>query len=90
MITKKIVLVTTKGCEGCSIMNRHIKEAIENKKDIAYSCKDRDDVGTKYTRTFSIRDFPTVLFFKDDTLIFKYTGSMPTVVINRWIDIYFK
>ena len=37
----KIVLITTKGCQGCHIMHCNIEQALENtKKKIEYVVKD--------------------------------------------------
>ena len=37
----KIVLVTTKGCEGCNIMHKSIKQALDcTSKKIEYVVKD--------------------------------------------------
>lgn len=87
----KIVLITTEGCEGCSIMRKSIDRAIVlTKKEIEREVKDMKEVGSKYLRTFGIRDFPTTLFFKDDKLLRKEVGTRPYIVVLRWIDIDFK
>ena len=90
---KKITLVTTKGCTGCNIMEYNIKQALkEVNKDnsILFERIDAETFGKKAIRTFNITDFPTILLFKDDNLKLKYVGSMPIIVILRWIDVYFK
>lgn len=85
----KIVLITTKGCRGCEIMSKNIKEAIEN-LDISLDIKDIDELDRKFKNTFYLKDCPTMLFFKNKSLEFKYVGTMPTTVITRWIDMYYK
>ena len=89
-----IILLTTAGCEGCSIMHSNTLEAVNmSHKDIEYKRVDmlKDTEETKqYCRKYNITDFPTILFFDNDTFKYKYTGSMPVVVVLRWIDIHFK
>lgn len=84
---KKILLISTKGCVGCTIMRRNVREAI-NEKDIDFEVKDVNDVSKKFLNDYHIRDFPTTLFFIDNLLKFRWTGSMPVAVIVRWIDLY--
>lgn len=87
----KILLITTEGCEGCVIAKRNIEEAIkQSKKSITFEVRECKEVTKKYIRTFGIKDFPAILFFKDDEFKFKKIGSVPSVVVLRWIDINFK
>ncbi len=87
----KIILITTKGCEGCSIMNRSIKEAIvQTNKPVYYETRDKKDLTNKELAKLKLNDFPTTLFYKDDKLVRKEVGSRPTIVVLRWIDIDFK
>lgn len=87
----KIVLITTKGCEGCAVMRANTTYAVTTARiDIELEIKDMKELDKKYLRTFGIKDFPTILFFKDDQLKHKYSGSMPAIVVTRWIDIHFK
>lgn len=86
----KIILITTKGCEGCVIARNNIKEAIKStSKKVSLEIRDCEEATKKYIRTFGIRDFPAILLFKDEELKVKHTGSIPTIVILRWIDIHF-
>lgn len=87
----KIVVVTIKGCECCKIMCRIIREVLAKRKvEIAFEAKESELLDKKFLKTFNIKDFPTILFFKEGALKFKYTGTMPASVINRWIDIHLK
>lgn len=87
----KIILITTKGCEGCAIARENIKSALtQTRKKISFEVRDVSEVTKKYIRTFGIRDFPAILFFSNEELKVKKEGSVPTVVILRWIDIHFK
>ena len=86
----KIMLITTKGCEGCTIARNSIKDAInQTKKSITFEEKDTTEVSNKFLRLFKIEDFPAILFFKYKKLKFKRIGSVPSIVILRWIDINF-
>ena len=43
----KIVLVTTKGCEGCNIMHKSIKQALDNtSKKIEFVIKEAEKEGS--------------------------------------------
>lgn len=87
----KILLITTQGCAGCRIMERLIGEAInKSSKEIEFHKKDFKEVKPKFLRDNGIRDYPTTVFIKDDSIRFIYTGTNPMIVILRWIDVYFK
>lgn len=84
-------LITTEGCAGCTIMERNINAALkETKKEVEFKAKDRKEVGKKFLSTFRITDFPTLLFFKDGNLKFKTSGTVPPIVILRWIEVHFR
>lgn len=87
----KIVLITTKGCAGCSIMDKLIKQALEvTSKKITYETKDVLEIRKDTRNNLKLNDFPTVLFFKNNRLTRKEIGTRPVIVILRWIDIDFK
>ena len=87
----KIVLITTEGCEGCAVMRDNTTYAVTTARiEIELEIKDMKELDKKYLRTFGIKDFPTILLFRDGELKYKYSGSMPAIVVTRWIDIYFK
>ena len=87
----RILLVTTKGCAACLIMNRLLNQAIEEShKSIALEVKDIKKVDTMFLRDNKVTDFPTTFFIKDGVVKFRYTGTNPVTVIHRWIDIHFK
>ena len=65
-IMNRIMLITTKGCEGCTIARNSIKDAIsQTKKSIAFEEIDVNEVNKKFLKTFDIEDFPAILFFYD-------------------------
>lgn len=87
----QIWLVTTKGCVGCKIMSNNIAEALSHtKKEISIRVKDVDELDKKTISTFGLTDFPTIMFFKNGELKFKSTGTVPYIVILRWIDVHLK
>lgn len=91
-ITKnKILLITTKGCDGCTIAKRNIFQALSNtSKKINLEIRDCEELTKTYIRKLGIKDFPAIILLKDDEIKVKYVGSVPTIVILRWIDVHFK
>ena len=87
----KIVLITTKGCEGCSIMNNSIKLALNNtNKNIEYVIKDIEDLNKKEKSKIKTSDFPTTIFYKNNRITRQEVGTRPYIIVLRWIDIDFK
>ena len=87
----KIILVTTKGCEGCNIMHKSIKQALEcTSKKIEYVTKDVMELTKEEKSKLKFHDFPTTLFYKDARLVRKEVGTRPYIVVVRWIDVDFK
>lgn len=87
----KIVLITTKGCEGCSIMNNSIKQALNNtNKNIEYVIKDIEDLNKKEKSKIKTSDFPTTIFYKNNRITRQEVGTRPYIIVLRWIDIDFK
>ena len=90
-VINRIVLITTKGCEACKIANDNILNALnQTSLNVDFSVKDISEVPKKMVRDYKIKDFPTVLYYFNDTLCTIKTGSYPTAVYLRWIDMYFK
>lgn len=86
----KIVLITTQGCQGCIIARNSINTALaETNKDITFEEIDRKNVQKKYLKKFEIEDYPAILFFRDDELKVKKIGSVPAIIILRWINLNF-
>ena len=87
----KIVLITTRGCEGCSVMRYSINSAIlYSSKEIEFESKDVSTLDIQERNNLKLRDFPTTLFYKDGNLVRKEVGTRPYIVVLRWIDIDFK
>ena len=87
----KIVLVTTKGCEGCNIMHKSIKQALDcTSKKIEYVVKDVTELTKEEKSKLKTYDFPTTLFYKNDRITRQEVGTRPYIVVVRWIDVDFK
>lgn len=87
----KILLLTTKGCLGCEIVDKNIQFALDDtSKQIVYDKQDVTTIEKSFLKKNNIKDFPCILFIKDDNVVFNKVGSCPRIFINRWIDIYFK
>lgn len=89
-----LLLITTKGCLGCNIAKDIILSALEDtSKTIDFKMQDAENIDKKYLISNRIKDFPTLVFIRSinnkEEILFKYTGTMPKAVINRWIDVYF-
>lgn len=87
----QILLVTTKGCEGCGIVTRLIEEAINSRpeKTIEFVSKDVSEFSKKWLKQNKVTDFPTTFLIQNDSIRFSFVGTKPAVVIARWIDVYF-
>ena len=87
----KIILVTTKGCEGCNIMYKSIKQALDcTSKKIEYVVKDVTELTKEEKSKLKTYDFPTTLFYKNDRITRREVGTRPYIVVVRWIDVDFK
>lgn len=87
----KIVLVTTKGCEGCNIMHKSIKQALDcTSKKIEYVVKDITELTKEEKSKLKTSDFPTTVFYKNNRITRKEVGTRPYIVVVRWIDVDFK
>lgn len=87
----KIILVTTKGCEGCNIMHKSIKQALDcTSKKIEYVVKDVTELTKEEKSKLKTYDFPTTLFYKNDRITRQEVGTRPYIVVVRWIDVDFK
>lgn len=86
----EILLITTKGCEGCKIQENLIKEAIKNSGlDIVFNKVDVNDCRKTWLRIHNVTDFPTTMMFDDaNELKFQFSGTRPVIVIERYIDVH--
>lgn len=87
----KILIITTKGCEACEIAKRNIEIAImQASSNITIQTEDWKNISKDFIKRNNIKDYPTVLYMYDDTILNKAIGSFPSAVYLRWIDMYFK
>lgn len=86
----EILLITTKGCEGCKIQENLIKEAIKNSGlDITFNKADVNDCRKSWLKIHNVKDFPTTMMFDDaNELKFQFSGTRPVIVIERYIDVH--
>lgn len=85
-----IFTITTKGCKGCSILNKLITEALGlTSKKVEYVTKDVSEVEKYWLRQNNVDDFPTTFLMRGNNIKFKFTGTRPAIVIARWIDVNF-
>lgn len=88
---KKILLITTDGCDACKIMDGVIKEALSNtRRKVDYEKVNFKILPVNYLKRFKFKDFPTIQYIVDDVVKFQTVGSYPYPVVNRYIDIYLK
>lgn len=87
----KILIITTSNCEACHIAEHNVKTAIDaSDKDIELEVKDWKDCPKYLIKKFNLSDFPSVIYFVDNTVVNKKIGTYPSIVYLRWIDMYFK
>lgn len=94
MSRRKITVITTKNCIGCQIQVEHVQTAIAKTfKEIELEVKDFNDVPKRLLHENKINDYPATLFINkdgNDIVKFKYIGSIPIAMIQRYIDVYLK
>lgn len=87
---RKILLITTKGCEGCKILDRIIQKALDNyDKEVDYEIKDKDNIDVDFLKKHHINDFPMTILYKDNLIVFMFVGTKPVSVVNKYISIHF-
>lgn len=87
---RKILLITTKGCEACKIMDRIIQRALDDfDKLVEYEIKDKDNVDIEFLKEHHIDDFPTVVFYQGDSMVFMTSGTKPAAVMKTYMNIHF-
>lgn len=75
---RKILLITTKGCEGCAIMDNIIQRALDlYSKPVDYEIKDKENIDIGFLTKHHITDFPTTILYDNDNIVFITTGTKP-------------
>lgn len=86
----EILIITTEGCEACNIAKNNVNNAfLQTSKKVKVTVKDRTEV-SDIIKKYKIKDFPTVIYFVNGVVKYKATGSYPSAVYLRWIDLHFK
>ena len=87
----KILLIKTEGCESCEIVEHNINNIINSFKqcNCVLEVIDKNDCDKVFLKQNKITDFPTVIFYKDDIIKFKFVGNYPIIVIIQWIHNFF-
>lgn len=86
----KILVLTTEGCEACTIAEANVKNAIkQSDKKIVVCVSDWKEVSRDFIRDNNIKDFPAVIYLIGKTVVNKTYGTYPQAVYLRWIDMYF-
>ena len=87
----KILIITTYGCEACEIAKHNVEvAALQTGKTIEVESKDWKDCKREFILNNKIKDYPVVIYFINDNIVHKATGTYPSPVYLRWIDMYFK
>ena len=92
---KKMTIITTDGCAGCSIQISNVKTVLEKHKDVALSIirfesLTKKDINEYRNKRVYLKDFPTTIFTIDDVTTFKMTGSTAIPCIGRYVELYLK
>lgn len=78
---KRLILVTTKGCEACNIMRRLINKALSydmiQAKSIHYIEMDISDYNKSEFKQKDVKDFPALLFIKNNEVLSTIEGTAP-------------
>ena len=88
---RKILIITTKNCLGCSIVINNIQTVIaKSSKEIALEIKDFTERRKGLIQKYKGYDDATTRLLKDDEVTFKFVGSTHVNCIQRYIDLYLK
>ena len=91
IMKRKILLITTKNCLGCSLQLKNVQSAIsKSSKDIELEVKDFTELPKRIIAKYNAYDYPFTVYIIDDTVKFKSTGSCAVYQIVRYIDLYLK
>lgn len=87
----KILILTTEGCEACNIAKTNVESAVTDfNKKVFIEIKDWHDIKLEFIKKEHISDFPTVIYMINEKIVHKSTGTYPSAVYYRWMDMYFK
>ena len=87
----KIVIVTTEGCEACAIAEDNIFAAVSQSSiNVDVEIKDFHEFSKPEQKQYGLKDYPTILYFVNNKVVYTAVGTYPIAVYLRWIDMYFK
>ena len=73
-------------CGPCRMVGPIINELSEDYKGQAVMTKLDVDNNPSIAQQFSIRNIPTLLFFKDGKVVDKQVGAVPKAILSKKID----
>lgn len=83
-------MITTKGCEGCKIMDRIIQKVLDDyNKQVDYEIKDKDNIDINFLKEKHITDFPSIVLYQNDNIVFITSGTKPAEVVRKELNIHF-
>lgn len=83
----KIYIITTQGCEACSIVKNIIKSIYDSKKyEFEFAVVDRMHVPEWISNNVVLEDFPTVVFVKDNVIKYHFKGTKPAKEIEKILE----
>lgn len=83
-----LILITTKGCRGCYVMNNKIAEVVEDNPDLIASTDvcDFEELPSWIEVNVILNDFPTTLILVDDIIKGVIEGSCSTTKLLNKIN----
>ena len=73
---RKILIITTKNCFGCSIAINNTQTVIaKSSKEIALEIKDFTELPKRLIHKYRAYDYPTTVFLEDDNVTFTMNGE---------------
>ena len=87
---RKVLLITTEGCEGCRIMDNIIQKALNDyEKQVDYEIKDKDNIDIEFLKKHHINDFPTTILYQNNLIVFITAGTKPAEQLRRDMVVHF-
>lgn len=89
----EIWIIVTEGCEGCRIATNLVNKAVEkSEQNIKVDVINHLDESYKsFIKAYDIKDFPTIVFIKNNIVMATHTGTMPVPQIlyniRLWSDL---
>jgi hypothetical protein len=87
----EIWIIVTEGCEGCRIATNLVNKAVEKsgqniKVDVINNL---DESYKPFIKTYDIKDFPTIVFIKNNVVMATHTGTMAVPQLLHEIKLWF-